>query len=483
MARRGITPRCRSLRFAVASTFAASTALASPASAATSFTRGPYVQDLASRHVAIMFELDAAHGARLEVFRGATGEDADAGKTAKSNKDGAHEIVVDGLEPATSYRYVVTLDDGTVERGTFTTAPEDARPFSFLVYGDNRTNPYAHAAIVAAMRKTPGEFLVNTGDMVYDGTQQADWKDFFTIERDLLRDRCLFPAIGNHEIAMPTSDGALRYARMFRVPAPPEAAERWYTFRWGSARFFMLDAQDEFASAERAWLDKALEAAKNEAGVVFRFVVLHHGPYSSGLHGPNEALLLARVPELMRATKVDLVLSGHDHIYERGDANGLRYVVTGGGGAPIYREYRAAKHTQKFEPVYHFVKIGIDGARATYSAMRHDGSVIESCGFMAGTAGWACGPAGPPAAASGAVGSGTPSPTPPAPLPPEPARRACGCSFVSGGMEWLPLGLAGVLAAGAAVRPRRRPKRGEGGEGRLDESFREDAEARHNRDE
>jgi len=428
------------------------------APAASPFVRGPYLQDLAPRQVAFLFELDAAHGARVEVQRGATDStkgDAEAPKVKTGTKDATHEIVVDGLEPATSYRYSVILDDNTVERGTFTTAPEDSRPFSFLVYGDNRSNAYAHAAVVAAMKTTPADFLLNTGDMVYDGSQQADWREFFTLERELLRDRCLFPSIGNHEIAMPTSDGALRYARMFRVPSPPDAAERWYTFRWSSARFFVLDAQDEFSTGERAWLEKALDAAKNEAGVTFRFVVLHHGPYSSGLHGPNDSLLLAGVPELLRNAKVDLILSGHDHAYERGDANGLRYVVSGGGGAPIYREYRAAKYSQKFEPVYHFARIAIDGTRATFVATRHDGSTIESCSFAAGVAGWSCGPPAPPPAGSAAVAKAATGPLPPAPSA-EPARRNCGCSLVSGGIEWLPLALAGVLAAGVVLRPKNR---------------------------
>jgi hypothetical protein len=194
--------------------------------------------------------------------------------------------------------------------------------------------------LVERIQKTPGSFLVNTGDMVYDGSQAKEWQTFFTIEKGLLHDRCLFPTLGNHEIAMPTSDGVLRYARMFRVPAPIDAAERWYTFRWGSARFFMLDAQDEFSSGERAWLEKALSDADHEPGLVHRFVVLHHGPFSSGLHGGNESMIVTRVPELLHAHKVDVVFSGHDHIYERGDANGIRYVVSGGGGAPLYRQHR-----------------------------------------------------------------------------------------------------------------------------------------------
>src|SRR5207302_10204253 len=105
---------------------------------------------------------------------------------------------------ATSYRWTLTLDDGTKSNGAFTTAPEDDRAFSFLLYGDNRTDAASHAAVVQRMQQTPGDFLVQTGDMVYDGSEPALWTQFFAIEHDLLRDRCLFAALGNHEIGLPT---------------------------------------------------------------------------------------------------------------------------------------------------------------------------------------------------------------------------------------------------------------------------------------
>jgi hypothetical protein len=433
------------------SLLAAALSLAGPSRAADGpWVRGPYLQDLSSRHVAVLLELQAAHALKLEVRREPAGPDAGAPIAVSAKQDTVHELLVEGLEPATSYAYTVTLDDNTTERGTFTTAPEDGRPFSFLLYGDNRSNPYAHAAVVSAMRKAPADFLVNTGDMVQDGARPADWLAFFSIERELLRERCLFPSIGNHEIALPTSDGALRYARMFRVPAPPDAAERWYTFRWSSARFYVLDAQDEFASGERAWLEKTLEATKSEAGVLFRFVVLHHGPFSSGLHGPNEALLFARVPELLRSAKVDVIFSGHDHAYERGEVDGSKYVVSGGGGAPLYRENRASKGSQKFEATWHFGRVAIDGPKATFMATRHDGSTLDACTFTAGGGAWSCGDA-PQAKAS------APSLQPAAAAPaPEKPKSQCGCSIVGSGAEWLPLTVAGLLAAAVALRPRGR---------------------------
>lgn len=430
---------------AIAAIGAIGALLTATGTAEASFRRGPYVQDLGSRGFALLLELDAPSTAKLVV---STGTGATVREVSSTSDDTTHELVVSGLEPATTYGWTLTTGDGATERGTLTSAPEDDRAFSFLLYGDNRSNPYAHAAVVQAMRKAPADFLVHTGDMVYDGSQPKDWADFFAIERELLRERCLFPAIGNHEIAMPTSDGALRYARMFRVPAPAAAAERWYTFRWGSARFFVLDAHDEFATSERAWLEGALSAASAEPGLAWRFVVLHHGPYSSGLHGGNESLLLANVPELLRKHRVDLVFSGHDHVYERGDANGLRYVISGGGGAPLYKQFRNAPTTQKFEPAYHFLRLEVTSSALTMLATRHDGSTLERCALPRGGAtGWSCGAQPPPATAVAVTGA----PATDAPKP-APERRACSCDFVGMGTEWIGLAVAGALASAAGLR-------------------------------
>ena len=91
----------------------------------------------------------------------------------------------------------------------------------------------------------------------------------------------------------------------------------------------------------RAWLDKALADADNEPGLVWRVIVVHHGLWSSGPHGGNTLMRDANLGDVFRAHKIDLIISGHDHIYERGFADGLAYLVSGGGGAPVYRVKKA----------------------------------------------------------------------------------------------------------------------------------------------
>ncbi len=425
----------------------------SRSSEAASFRRGPYLQDLGSRQVAVLFELDAPHSATLTASIGVAPSGTGPGEagpnaTTQGSVDTVHELVLTGLTPATSYRYTVAIDDGTREEGTFTTAPEDDRPFSFLAYGDNRTDAASHASIVAAMKSAPGDFIVQTGDMVQDGSEPDGWTRFFLIERELLRSRCVFPAIGNHEVSIPTSDGAQRFARMFRVPGPSGSAERYYTFRWGSARFVVLDSQDDFVSEQRAWLEKTLVALDSEAGITWRFVVLHNGPFSSGLHGPNRALQLGHVPELLRAHKIDLVLAGHDHIYERGEVGGLKYLISGGGGAPLYPEHHDEPTAFRFEPTHHFIQFSVSKGTASMKAVRMDGSTIEECTLGAGgNVPWGC-PGGAAPAAPGAVAANaTPPPSP---------KRACDCSFAYGSLGWTAGGLVTALIFATGLRRKTR---------------------------
>ena len=455
------------MRPGVPSLVAIAFAVALRASAATAATaaRGPYLQDLGSRQAAVMLELDEPLPATLEVRSGAMGPDTDAPvATASGGAALSQELTVGGLTPATSYRYLVKAGS-LLERGTFTTAPEDDRPYSFIVYGDNRSDAAAHAAIVRQIAQTPGDFLINTGDMVYDGSDVAEWNGFFAQERELLRGRCLFPAIGNHEIAMPMSDGALRYARAFRVPGPIDAQERWYSFRWGDARFFVLDAHDDFASAELAWLERSLAAADAEPGLVWRFTVLHYGPYSSGPHGRNLALHVARVPELLRAHKIDLVFAGHDHVYERGETDGLRWIVRGGAGAPLYRRMRAESGSQRFEATFHFLRIELTKTSGVLTTLRPDGSLLERCAFPnGGDGGWGCNiaAAAPPPSATGSAATVSSAPVAAPPAPPlaatTPQRRSCGCSQVGGPIEWLGLAASTALVAGSAVRRKGRKR-------------------------
>lgn len=135
--------------------------------------------------------------------------------------------------------------------------------------------------------------------------------------------RRFFPSLGNHDWG---STDAKPYLDYFRV-------NRYYDFVQGPVHFFVLDSDrkepdDVSATSEQGkWLRKTMLASTSP----FQVVVFHHAPYSSGKHGSSEYMRWS-----FKEWGADVVLTGHDHVYERLQVNGIPYFVNGIGGAEIY---------------------------------------------------------------------------------------------------------------------------------------------------
>ena len=448
--------------------------LASPASGAgaAKVVKGPYLTGLSESGVEVRFELDGLSAAAVEVKP----DKPDAGAPHRF-EDGAatdmHIVRVGGLAPSSRYGYVVRVAGKSVGTGTFVTAPRPGSGASlmFLVDGDNRSDPTAHAAVVRAMAAAPGDFLINTGDMVEDGGRPEDWQTFFDTEAALLRNRALFVAIGNHELY--DDRAGANFARYFGFSERGSPPRPYGTVRLGNVRFFFLNAMHDWSSGEeRQWLERELTSADSEEGLVWRMAVMHQAPASSGPHGGNPMMKDAHVTELLGRHGVDLILAGHDHLYERGETDSVKYVISGGGGAPLYRIAHKVAESRKDESAYHFLEVTVDDHAVKVVALRLDGSVIEQCGF-ARAGDWDCDPPGPsigpapsgsgavsPRPRSGQTGSG---PVPPG-SGPVPTDLAAASAADQANAGWLPRGavapvVGGILAAVAIASVRVRSKR------------------------
>ena len=160
--------------------------------------KGPYLQNLSATSVEIRAELAAP--APVTVTIGGLAGDAGAVRTIRDEHPATmHVIRVDGLTPSTRYSYSLGVA-AAVAKGELTTAPpnDSTAPFTFLVYGDNRTDTVAHASVVHQMMLSPSDFIINTGDFVQDSADE-NWQSFFDVEGPLIRNRCVFACVGNHE--------------------------------------------------------------------------------------------------------------------------------------------------------------------------------------------------------------------------------------------------------------------------------------------
>jgi len=282
-----------------------------------------------------------------------------------------------GLKPDTRYDYDIA-SDSPAGKGYFKTPPsEPGAPsaYSFVVYGDNRTRPDVHRRVIEALIKhSIPDFVVQTGDMVANGDDTLQWSTFLNIEHDLLRQTAFFPAMGNHE-------HETHYFRELFHDGPS-----YYSFDWGNAHFSVLDSDivnttSDFQVKHALWGEQTRwleEDLKHHQDSVFRFVVAHHPPFTAvkQRQGANEHM--TALAPMLEKYHVTAGLFGHDHNYQHYLKNGIHYVTSGGGGAPLYDvDMPPAGITQRVVSMENFVSVTVDGKTARFQAISIDGKVLD----------------------------------------------------------------------------------------------------------
>jgi len=201
-------------------------------------------------------------------------------------------------------------------------APPELPRDAVAVIGDFGSGLDAESRVADLVTAARPVAVVTTGDNVYSDrgypTLVGDYYGPWVAGEDLL------PAVGNHDhdIGIAAFDEYFGYLDGRHV----------YSAGRGGMRFFFVDSTTALGSStsmarQRAWLKRSLLASRAR----WKVVVLHHPPYSSGAHGSSTQL---RWP--YAAWGADLVLSGHDHDYERVVADRMTFVVDGAGGKELY---------------------------------------------------------------------------------------------------------------------------------------------------
>ncbi len=319
-------------------------------------------------------------------------------------------IAIDHLARGAGYRYRVDVEAAAADVASagpfrFTTAPPAPAPLRFAVYGDMRYPGHeAHRTVVAGLVREAPTFVFNTGDLTDEGSQESNWQRYFDITAPLGAIAPVVPALGNHDASRKGAGRARAWA-LFGVPSSPPPG--WTSFDIGGVHFVLLDTNDSRSPAQTAWLAEDLaRARRHHARAAFAFC--HEAPWSHGLHGGDRQVARDFGPVLARGG-VDVLFCGHDHIYERGTASTsagkLAYVVTGGGGAPLYDPTCAAAQPGGLPPgktidpplrmqgplpacpdsvavltkAYHYIIVEVSDDEIQLCPRRPDGSEIEPC--------------------------------------------------------------------------------------------------------
>jgi predicted phosphodiesterase len=187
--------------------------------------------------------------------------------------------------------------------------------------------------------------LMLLGDSVYPSgdADEVDAKVFDPFGPVLDGPTELVAALGNHDVR--TDDGEPLMAAL-GMPG------RWYEREFGPLRVVVVDSTRVDDRGQLDWLERRLST---ETDATWTVVLQHHPPFSAGQHGSDAESRELLVP-LYEAAGVDLVLSGHDHDYQRSHPqNGVTYVVA--GGAAKLRPTGSADFTVIAASTHHFLEL------------------------------------------------------------------------------------------------------------------------------
>jgi hypothetical protein len=310
--------------------------------------RQPYLQSVGQTSAVVAFRTNVSCTPFVRYGLG-----TDVSKTATASAAGwRHGVKLTGLTPGRTHSYVVEACGSVSGVRQFRAGQPPTTPsLRFTAMGDFGTGGLKQQEVVdrLALPGNAGELLLALGDNAYSsGTEQEFQDRMFTPMAALLRRVPLFPSMGNHEYQ--TNQGQ-PYLDNFYLPANnPTGTERYYSFDWGPVHFVALDSNCVIGlassdrctlSGQKSWLAQDLAATRQPWKVIF----FHHPPWSSGAHGSQLTVRREFAP-LFEQYGVDLVLTGHDHNYERSKpmkgegvaasgTRGVTYVVVGSGGANL----------------------------------------------------------------------------------------------------------------------------------------------------
>lgn len=339
---------------------------------------GPYLQKMSNDKVTICWS----------TLEGTTMVKTQKGKTKDVDRYTHHQSIISRLKPNTTYTYDV-LNDGTSKgKGSFTTFPKGIEPFRFAVLGDTRTRHKVHQKIVNRIIDEKPRFVVNTGDLVGNGNSIDDWKHFFEVSDKLIRNVPYYTVLGNHE------KNSENYFDFFDLPGN----ESYYFFSVGDAIFIVLDMEGEdfstpaylkdknedefweniskqYFDKEKAWLENVL-TLNNDAGYIFVF--FHPTWYSIKKSRVAEAEMRRKYwGDIFERHHVTAVMNGHDHYYAHAIHGGVHYIVTAGGGAPLYNTDAIQPETVKYKKIEHYMRVDVGNKQTIMKAIDINGDLIE----------------------------------------------------------------------------------------------------------
>jgi predicted phosphodiesterase len=304
--------------------------LISQMATAQTIVKQPYQQIVTPNSIIIRWDTDSA---RVGVVSYGTSLSSLTGSASDSVPTRKHEVTIRGLSPKQKYYYSVTGASGGSSDQYFVTAPnpgtvQSTRIWVITDFGQsNSTSDDARRLQTVGFWKAfnnndlHADIVISMGDQSEEDTEAQLQTNYFNELQDVFKCTPLFIIAGNHE----DTDGEVNYKADFTLPTRGEAGgypsgtKDYYSFNFANIHFVALTVENNVnpSGAEKTWLQNDLANNKSDWLIAY----MHRPMHSAGYHPTDgDATALAMKSNwlpLLEAAGVDLILSGHNHVYER----------------------------------------------------------------------------------------------------------------------------------------------------------------------
>jgi 3',5'-cyclic AMP phosphodiesterase CpdA len=249
--------------------------------------------------------------------------------------------------------------------------PLQERSIRFAVIGDSGTGDrqqYEVAQTMEAYRQaTNFDFVLMLGDNIYGSHSPQDFLDKFERPYKPLLDAGVkfYASLGNHDD--PNDE---RLYKPFNM-----GGERYYAFRKGEVAFFALDS-NYMDPTQLSWFNQNL---KNSQGT-WKICFFHHPLYNDGRHHGADADLRTQILPMLEQYGVNVVFSGHEHVYERmKPEKNIYYFVLGNSGKLMTHDFRqGGERMTGFDTDQSFMLVEIAGDKLYFQTISRRGDTVDS---------------------------------------------------------------------------------------------------------
>lgn len=263
---------------------------------------------------------------------------------------------------------ILTADETLSEKIGSVRFPQNDT-FRFALYGESGTNESRHEEICLGILKQNPLFVVNTGGLVENPEDGAQWAKFFRSGRSILTNTAFIPGTGGY------SRSPMVYQQAFPLLHPGG----YYSYHLPGTKLMLLNTDGDYkaGSEQYVWLTNELACAGN----CWKIVVFREPPVSStGRRSAQESQpLMSELVPVLEKYRVNLVLNGRDRIYERYEKDHVVYITSGGGGAAaeplaISNSYRLKAFTDEL----HYALFDLDEKKIQGYILNEKGIVLDA---------------------------------------------------------------------------------------------------------